>query len=873
MELIHKILTDKYTWEEIIHHYTEEDSSDEELYKTPLYCTGDGCENLDVNNNELMMHGYGVMTTQPINMTSGKWRLDAPNYETRNYSLYLIPSGIYRDQQPVTKIADLKHNDTVEITDGVYILVGDEDWDDGIVDWGVVIIPRVITDNPEVIVHESYTETVVDEPIGFDKLQVEMKRHDYHGIGAEVSAGTLEFYGKAFDVIKSKYDADIDEEILYQVTGNGVQIYRGQIDLSTLSIKEGNYQSLSVKVGEIGVKTTFNNRVDTPVDLASPKTIDGADVEKPTWQNLLLPYKHLKYANVSTQNATVLYTGGGGTSDPTGGIHFTDADDEGVFLPIGDNETNEFGSFNQQTPPYTTDDASVVDPQYYPNEDHVQMFGRNTTTTLDIMLKIRVIPLVSPTFEPVYAEKFANDVRVVLVALFYRGDTLTTAYSDITRSTNIYNFDLKLNLTGANAFKPIRYFIKCTNGKLSADLKCNISVLKGSYVKMEMQDNLPRTTNNVRTDLILMHDALNVVVHAISENELGVVSEWYRTPESKWYPGSVGGGACKALTDGYHIRGIYRQGENERNMPMSFKELIDSLSALDCIGWGFSTIDDKPCIRVERWDWFYRNTVVLNLSNVAEVTTDAEPDSIPTEFIIGYKKYATTDQFNSINSPHGKRTFASGIKAVSKTVNKLCDFIADNYAIEETRRARFLKNETDETSYDENIFVIELARHKPSGNAYYAIHGTAYNAVGVGDASEFFNAKITPRHMAARWRDYLFPANSDLQFRFMAGEINYKASFNCVATVYVGANNETINTLRSMATSSPQAENEDITHTASVIKAEKITFSYPITLAQYNAVKANPYGMIGVNGRYGWIKDFKYTFATGMASFTLISKR
>lgn len=333
----------------------------------------------------------------------------------------------------------------------------------------------------------------------------------------------------------------------------------------------------------------------------------------------------------------------------------------------------------------------------------------------------------------------------------------------------------------------------------------------------------------------------------------------------------LGGGALKALTNGYKIRGLFTDGETERNMPLSFKNLIESLNAQDCIGWGFAQENGTLCVRVERWDWYYKDDVILTLDNVAEVQTDIDADRIITELEIGYKKYATNEQYNSIDSPHGSRTFNNSIKAVSNTINAECEFIADNYAIEETRRANLQKSETEESTYDENIFIFELVRKVSNEITTYEIGHTSTSAVGVGASDEFINAKLTPRQMAERWKDYLFATNSKAPLLFKKGEINYLASFGVMPESYT-EDDVIIQSLRPFNVNEVQKENDDIAYVHSFIKAETIKFSYPLKVSQYKAVKANPYGLIRVNGQYGWIREFKYSFVDGLAEFTLIAK-
>lgn len=727
--------------------------------------------------------------------------------------------------------------------------------------------------------------TVIDEPIGFDDLQMTIKRNDYHGMGAEMSLGELEFYGLAHNIIKSAYDADIDTEVIYEVTDEANNtIYSGNVDLTTCSFLNGDYQSVKTKIGDVGSMTTFNNRTGIEIDMNEPRTVDGNVVDDVNWLDLHVPIKHLLYTNSAKQKSNnTITTSGGYNSHPETGIEIHDTGAPFIFIPIGDNINAEFGQFANANP-YGTSDRTLVDPQYVASEDHTSKYGTNTKAIVDIHLDATLVRK-----DNGWSPCGQNYIRWCLEAIDSQGNVITGEEHNVYKPDVNFNgatWDISCDLKGElNAGGSVKYYLKFTIDLGTATSQyfwCHITVNSDSYVKMTMYDTLEET-EVVNTKSLLIHDALNLVSHAISENELSVKSDWYRTPESHWNPGAIrtkangGNGALKAITNGYHIRGLFTDGETQRNMPLSFKALIESLDAMDCIGWGFSTEDNVLCLRVERWDWFYKDAVILTLDNVAEVTTEVYPDLIPTELKIGYKKFATQDQYNSIDSPHGTRTFVNGIKALSKSITKESEFIADNYAIEETRRARTQVNETEETTYDENIFVFELMRTGPIVPAggtpippSYSIVHSALNASYVGRAEEFINAKLTPRHMAARWRDFLFATNNSTDFRFISGEINYKSSFGTTPEDGVPILGAAY--LTAFATRSPQAENDDITNIHAKFKAEKITFSYPISIDDYKTIKANPYGLVSVNGTLGWIMDFKYSFQDGMADFTLIAK-
>ena len=812
--------------------------------------------------------GYGddyYLSDSPV---SGDKNLSEAYYlEAGTYKVELVEhhedfslwkANIYEDGNKIVQVGTFYDGDRIVLEQDAYYLIMEND--------PGVYLTKLIREYDEEVL--DYATTVIDEPIGFDDLQSTIKRQDYHGMGAEVSLGTLEFYGAAADIIEGKYASDIDSDVLYEVVSGEETIYSGQIDLSTISIKQGDYRSVSVKVGEIGAKTVFNNRTDKDVDIDNPVTIDGAAIDTPSWLSLHIPMKHLLYTNLAKQKTDVTYETipGGTSSGPySSDIPYATYENRYFHVPLNGDVVNEFSQFGDEAAPLETSTTDDLTPQYIASEDHTTKYGSNTVAHIDAYFDIDVYVhgyIIGVNNQTIWFKVAAKDAS---------GNEIEGTRQGLQRDTTGKWLNVKCKLSGdLTATDSIKFYLKI-NGDTSRGL-FKFKIKKGSYYKMTMYDSLQDT--NVVANMLLVHDALNVISQAISENALSIKSDWYQTPESHWNPGVIGGGALKALTNGYKIRGLFSNEDNKRNMPISFKDMIESLSALDCIGWGFSKEDNETYVRVERWDWFYKDDVILTLDSVNELQIDVDPDHIPTELKIGYKKYATQDQYNSIDSPHGTRTFINGIKALNKKITKESEFIADNYAIEETRRARTQVSETEETTYDENIFVFELVKTDDE----YSVGHTSVNPEKVGNPDEFINAKLTPRHMASRWQDYIFATNNSTPFRFTTGEINYQAVF-AVIPEETEADNITTHSLRPFVEdpSVQQAENADIANEHAKFKAEKITFSYPLTIDQYKSVLANPYGLIRLTDgnaivAEGWIIDFKYKFEDGMADFTLIAK-
>lgn len=733
----------------------------------------------------------------------------------------------------------------------------------------------------------------IEEPVGFDEMKVSIKRGTNHGMSAQYSEGTLGFYRVAANVIREAYNEDLDTDIKYIVRNYaGQTIYEGAIDLGTYEELTGKKRIVQCSVGEIGAKTTFNNRTSVDVDLNGDKTIDGATIAHiPDWHNVVIPQKNLLYTNLLEQKLDLVITkstGHDGWHRPGGNLQDDDIvfgwlwkyDDESgetedldfnkFIFPLKTESANEFGSITQienqsRIVPYVEQLGTF----YSPDENHSTLFGENTEADCTFVLKATIDDYIAD-----------YDIREIAFSVCITDGTTTyegekQVFSIEESVVTPFDLNLKARCT-LPADKLLRFYMKIeTKDKLpyrSVIIK-QVTIHNGTYFKMEMYDN--KEEHPVSTDVLFVHDALNIIAEAASENALTVKSDFYSWQEAAVNSRqSVGYGAMKAITNGYHIRGILLDEHDEkRNMPMSFKNIITSLNAMDCIGWGFSEEGGSTCIRVERWDWFYQSSIIMRINDVAEVTRKIDTDAIPTSIKIGYKKYTSKDEYSSIDSVHGERVLTNGIKAVSKEIDALCDFIADNYAIELTRRESYELEIVEEGKYDENIFVFELTDTiTPAHIHQYKIRSTAEQVSNINRPSRFINAKLSPRCCADRWRNFLFATNNQTPFKFTSGTINYTGAFKPMP-YYNERLLPAFYGLEDYGGGIRKSEDASIEYTAAIFKAETLTFEHPVSIDEYHAILSNPYGLVVLNGEQCWIKEFSYKFADGMGSFVLVPRR
>jgi hypothetical protein len=747
---------------------------------------------------------------------------------------------------------------------------------------------------------------IIEEPIGFDQLKMTMQRTEYHGISAEVSQLDLEFYGKAATIIKEAYETDLDTELNYIVTNNGVEVYNGMVDLSTYQETEGSYRSVSCKVGEIGVKTIFNNRSETEVDLNSDTTIDGEELAlRPTWQSLHIPTKHFPYTNLFKQEDTKTYE----TISPIGknkGKHF-------IPIHFENKGVNEYGTSGNSERVMDCEwqymGGSVYVPGNIPLANDTNMcvfeegsefeekFGKDTTHST-IMIKATVGVKLCDDILPMKNEFYGNGSEgnstgnryytAKLVLMQEDGTIVWEAKgtSHIAPGQELGVYTLNTEWEGDDPDDPMsstetihdiptnqrlyfgvlletdwRYEITAGGGQyqlgsepLNNECTPTITIYKDSYIKTLMFDNLQEETKN--TNMLMVYDALKTISLITTENKLPLKSDWYDYSDLSGNIVEQHGGATKAITNGYKIRDVKTNSGKEYPMSLSFRDLFESLNAMDCIGWSIVE-EDYLCLRVERWDWFYKDEEVLEIEDANELKTSLNKDLCVTEFEIGYDKYVTSDVYNSIDNLHSERKFASAVKALNNKVSAKSKIIADNYAIEETRRAQFQVKPSESFEHDESVFVFELGKDGGS----FIIRSSADDCTGIKRPIEFINAKLTPRQCAARWADYLFAMNGAKVLKYVTSSANSEAGFS----TDIGS------LLLSMA-DNPQMENGDIGRKPHKLKAETLEFTYPLTIEQYKRIKNNPYGLITVNGIQGWLKEFTYSFVDGEAEFKLIPK-
>lgn len=380
------------------------------------------------------------------------------------------------------------------------------------------------------VVRHYLNGTEISEPIGFDNLKMKMKRGDYHGISAEVSEQALEFYGTAAEMIREAYSQDLDTVVTYSVTTDGEEMYSGVLDLSTYEEQRSDYCSVSCKVGEVGVKTTFNNRSEVEVSINGENGIDGNAIIAPLSIKTIIQPIPIIYTNKWECDKEVANTHSG---------------HEFTILPIFKTTVNEFGEHKLGT----TTEISIQE-----GNSPIPIFETDTDhPTYDAEVRLKG----TLTIE---FEKWSTYGRRVTHAGLYIYDKMILNCSDGT-----FYLDDTFNFTDCKgSFNVYIYAFGGYSSDEEYDATITLSLTTDSYYKITCHDKTAEKATS-KVDTVPIINALDCICQKIAG--IRIRSDWYKADFSN---NEYGGGGLRAITTGYKLRRAERNFA-KKDIFVSFK--------------------------------------------------------------------------------------------------------------------------------------------------------------------------------------------------------------------------------------------------------------------------------------------------------------
>jgi len=739
----------------------------------------------------------------------------------------------------------------------------------------------------------SYSQTEIPNPVGWADAVFKFRRdRDLHGVFFDYSV-PLKFHGTGYDMIKAAYDADGVEAYLRMIievqcvpTDAFEEFYTAKLNFSKIQFLESDVCFVEMVLEDDSCLSMFNNRQDQEIELQSVTTLDGQTMEDYEWigKQVSLPPKAINKTDglFHSDDSDLVTIELDDLGDAEGTLNFID------YIWLNPPEiVNEFGGMNEEYENGAAYGTSTI-PDIWENphvlyaDANIEVDGRFHTS-----LHIEVT-LINATLVGGGPGETFEDVTVELICRRTEPDTTETNTTLATQTfsgfhTNSFTEDLDFDyslfpaiLTNTNLGDRYTVYLKITTSgtyakiipgdPINVVLELFLTDTADSFIQFQVVTRYPATDARVS----MVNESFARIVESITNKCLTVKSDYFgRTDSQPYVSADDGCGSLEAITSGALIRRM-----TDASHKISFKKLFDGLNAIHNIGVGIETDTDRTGydrIRIERAEYFYNDTFIMNCDKVPDIKRTVITDEHYSIYEFGYQKWEA-EEYNGLDEFNTTRKYRTSLTSIKNTLSKISSLIASGYAIEITRQ-QFLAPSKD-WRYDNDDFIICLKRFG-YGDDMIVEQGNIDTPANLIDPDTVYNFRISPnrnalRHLQKVLASYVDPAIAGSLF-FMSGTGNTSAEGlledGCVyETGVLSEQEQEIN----IATLS------DDNNGLPIYVLQLWEFEYPLTFAEYQAIRANPMGVISV--RYGQQEDFhdcyirqiEYKPNQGLANFQLL---
>lgn len=575
----------------------------------------------------------------------------------------------------------------------------------------------------------NYTD-LLDEPINFDTGKFKLQRDEnYHGFNYEFAVDSLsyELGSIGYDYLKTELftnGVDVDVKFVYGFGSvDALTIfYIGKVDfneyretengdLVEFSLRELDFDNLLQTAFEIPQEVELTKdvklyskvipkRIEYKIEIPEDSLGIGMGLSSKAWFDE--PFRTPDPPNPDVEQVT--------KTSPVGYLRFNDG-------RTGDDDFEEFVTYDFQ--------LDSQDP--FPNLKYV--FKAKEAGVYDVSIKFWVgLFLTNPSL--------FTDFSFMTLKLLHVDIDGTTVIST-TNVSSTFNFSLTQLLDPQKVVE----FKTDKNYELSLDqsvyIYIEINPSNSSFpsagvitaiipypfeydinipqIEIIGQTQAPQSTSKIET----VYDVVNTVCKNATEADYNIL-------KSDFF--DDGCGSLLYLTNGFNIRGV-----SDKDLKVSPKNIIDSLSKIYCLGWGVEYDNLKQeLICLEPAEYFYQNSQILSFTDVSDYKKEIDTSKYYNEIEVGFNKYSKnreTDKGFTLDDVHTKHTYQTPIKTNKNKLSIITDITLSAYEIEILRRKQFEKDGNKVRSNfkeDEDVYGIQLTSSTPSETFSYPNNKIAY---------------------------------------------------------------------------------------------------------------------------------------------------
>jgi hypothetical protein len=295
----------------------------------------------------------------------------------------------------------------------------------------------------------------------------------------------------------------------------------------------------------------------------------------------------------------------------------------------------------------------------------------------------------------------------------------------------------------------------------------------------------------------------------------------------------------------------------------NFEWMINECRKLFNIGWGFD--NNETVLKIGNIADFYKSNVVVDVGLVNKATFTTAQDLIYGTITVGYNKWEA-EEYNGLDETNTQRQYRRNIDSNPTELDLMADIISAGYTIEITRRKSQSKTGTSDWRYDDDLFIINTF----VDGQLFSYRG-ASNTANLYSPTTRMNLRLTPLRNLMRWFKSIAaptPTITNEALKFTSGTGNYIAQSRFADQCFIETG---------VVTENQTVISTNVVAPAPIWKPIYATFDAPLTMAQFELIKADVYAAIRFRcfseAYVGNIVDMSHDPNVGLASFKLLIRR
>jgi hypothetical protein len=719
------------------------------------------------------------------------------------------------------------------------------------------------------------TTTVVDEPVGWDGVSFSLNRDVInHGIFSTVDTGSFQWVDSAFAMLLTEYTtngANGQMELLIEYKCEGettyTEYFRGAFDFNTFERICDDFCYIKCTITAAKCTDIFMSRMGQDVDVEATTNFDNDAITPMTFRQLNIEGQDILLQNQAYNTSGSVFNISG--SYPTTGqkIFYIP-----VYLP--NNPLTEYGDFNINNVTQFIVETPAFDSVLPPTDlaDWLA-YGSNLVNwarTDDPLNCIDNDAVISWRSKGGYEinTNFNGSVTVTLVMSKYDENTNTLAVissnptggGSMTVTSGvpiIETFDITFVPT-TPAYEEAQYLLYYW--------AVIFQVNTGSPSNFTFDLSYDAGNDNNYYTMSLNSECDPTICTSVYLPELLEFLSTAYMPSG--CPSLEVESSLKACLDFYQItKGSFIRNVVEPSAPklfVNFEYLIDQCRKIFNIGWGFDNNETE--LKVASIDYFYNSNVVVDVGLVDKATFTTAKDLIYGTITVGYNKWEA-EEYNGLDETNTQRQYRRNIDSNPTELDLMSDLIAAGYTIEITRRKSQAKTGTSDWRYDDDLFIINAI---VEDDILYAYRGTT-DPANLYSPSTRMNLRLTPLRNLMRWFKSIAaptPTITNEALKFTSGTGNYIAESRFADQCFIETG---------LVTENQTVVSTDVVAPTPIWQAIYATFSAPLTMAQFELIKADVYGAIRFrcfsDTYLGNIVEMSHDPNVGLAEFKLLIRK